>query len=130
MPKKPISAPRCFGIGGDFDEGLGDRSEQQVVEFDFVLPDESGQFMRQTEHHMEVAGRQEFPLSGGDPTLARLSLTLGTMAIPARVKGDGPVAAATRAHVDMTAESRRAAIARWRASPSAAGNGFGCDDDR
>ena len=65
--------------------------------------------MRQTEHHMEVGGGQEFPLSGGDPPLPRLSLTLGTMAVTARVKGEAPVLTATQAHVDMTAKSSCAA---------------------
>src|SRR5262245_9788261 len=57
---------------------------------------------------MEITGGQEFPLSGGDPTLPCLSLTLGTP-VPARVKGEAPVLTATWAHVDMTAKSRRAA---------------------
>ena len=38
---------KMLRIGGDFDEGLGHGAEQQVVQFDFVLQDESGQLMRQ-----------------------------------------------------------------------------------
>src|SRR5215467_1485274 len=58
---------------------------------------------------MEVVCGEEFPLTGGDPALACLSLTLGTMPVPAGVKGDAPVLTASQAHVDMTAKSSRAA---------------------
>src|SRR5262245_55643828 len=77
---------KMLRIRGDFNEGFSYRTEQQVVQFDFILPDEIGQFVRQTEHDMEVTGGQEFPLSGRDPSLACLRLTLGTMPVPARVK--------------------------------------------
>ena len=83
MPKKPISAPRCFGFASDFDKGLGHGTEQQAIEFGFVLQDESVQLMGQAEHDMEVRGLQQFPFSGRDPTLSRLGLTLGTMPITA-----------------------------------------------
>ena len=39
--------------------------------------------MGQAEHHMEVRGRQEFPFSGRNPTSPCLSLTLGTVPVPA-----------------------------------------------
>ena|SRR5215471_4399329 len=68
------------------------------------------QFMRQREHHMEIARLQEFLLPGGDPTLARLRLAFWTVAITARVIGDGLVAATSRTDIDMTAESRRTAM--------------------
>jgi hypothetical protein len=45
---------------------------------------------------MEITRLQKFLLSGGDPPLARLSLTFGTVAITARVIGDGLVAATSR----------------------------------
>src|SRR5215475_322565 len=61
--------------------------------------------MRQREHHMEIARFQKFLLPGGDPTLARLSLTFWTVAIAARVIGDGLVAATSRANIDVTAQS-------------------------
>src|SRR6476659_6957856 len=64
--------------------------------------------MWQREHHMEIARRQKFFFSGGDPTLARLSLALWTVAITARVIGDG--LATTRTDIDMTAESRCTAM--------------------
>jgi hypothetical protein len=55
-------------IRGDFNEGFSYRTEQQIVQFDFILPDEIRQIVRQTEHDMEVTGGQEFPLSGRDPS--------------------------------------------------------------
>src|SRR5262249_4294794 len=100
---------KVLRVSRDFEESLGHRSKQEVVEFDFVLPDKIAQFVWQTEHHMEVGSGQEFSLSSGDPPLPCLSLTLRTMAIPARVKGDAPVLSALQAPVDMTAKSSRAA---------------------
>ena len=74
---------KMLRVSSDFDEGVGYCSKQQVVEFDFILPDKIAQFVRQTKHHMEVSSGQEFSLSGGDPPLPCLSLTLRTMAVPA-----------------------------------------------
>src|SRR5215475_4879703 len=59
---------------------------------------------------MEIARLQEFFLPGSDPTLARLSLTFWTVAITARVIGDGLVAATLRTDVDMATESRCTAM--------------------
>jgi hypothetical protein len=74
---------KMLRIRGDLNEGFGYGTEQQVVQFDFVLPDEIGQLVRQTEHDMEVTAGQQLSLSGRDPTLPCLSLTLGTMPVPA-----------------------------------------------
>ena len=74
---------KMFRIGGDFEEGVGHAAEQQVVQFHFVLADEGVQVMGQAEHNMEVRGLKKFPLSGRDPTLPCLGLTLGAMPIAA-----------------------------------------------
>src|SRR5688572_1845543 len=66
--------------------------------------------MGQAEHHMEVRALQKLSLPGRDPTLSRLALTLGTMPVTARVKGESPVLAASQALVDMAAQRRSAAI--------------------
>src|SRR4030095_4162858 len=66
--------------------------------------------MRQREHHMEIARLQKLQLSSIDPTLARLSLTFWTVAITARVIGDGLVAATSRTDINMTAEGRCTAM--------------------
>src|SRR6266571_8889599 len=55
---------------------------------------------------MKVPDRQKLPLSGRDPTLTRLSLAFGTMAISAGVVGDGLVDTTLRALIDMTTHSR------------------------
>ena len=68
------------------------------------------EFMWKREHDMEIARLQKFLFSGVDPTSARLSLTFWTVAIPARVIGDGLVAATLWTDIDMTAESRRTAM--------------------
>src|SRR5262245_39154226 len=66
--------------------------------------------MRQREHYMEIARLQKFLLPSSDPTLARLSLTFWTVAITARVIGDGLVAATSRTDIEMTTESCRTAM--------------------
>jgi hypothetical protein len=66
--------------------------------------------MGQAEHHMEVWALQKLSFPGRDPTLSRLALTLGTMPVTARVKGESPVLAASQALVDMAAQRRCAAI--------------------
>ena len=80
---------QVFGIGRDLQQSLRAGSEQQVVEQTRVVQGQHIEFMGQREHHMEVAGGQEFSLAGRQPTLARLGLTLGTVPIPARVVRDG-----------------------------------------
>jgi hypothetical protein len=97
---------KMFRVSSDLHKRLGHSMEQQAVEFGLVLEDERVQFMRQREHDMEVRDRQKFPLSGGDPTLTRLSLAFWAVAISARIIGDGPVAATLRTGIDVTAESR------------------------
>src|SRR3954447_19564267 len=45
--------------------------------------------MRDAEDQMEVAHREQFPLSGPEPFLASVGLALRTVAISAGVVGDG-----------------------------------------
>jgi hypothetical protein len=66
--------------------------------------------MRQREHDMEITCLQKFFLSGGDPTLACLSLTFWAVAVTARVIGDGLVAATSRTDIDRTAQNRCTAM--------------------
>lgn len=46
---------KVFRIPCDLKECFGHGSEQQAIEFGFVLQDQRVQFMRQGEHHMEIA---------------------------------------------------------------------------
>src|SRR6266705_1718469 len=98
---------KMFRIRGDLEESVGHRAEQQIVQFDFVLADEGVQVMGQAEHHMEVRGRKKFPLSGRDPSLPCLGLTLGAMPIAAAIERDHAKPTA-HALVAVSTESRRA----------------------
>src|SRR6266403_1662301 len=69
--------PQVYGIGRDLQQRLRAGSEQQVVEQTRVVQGQHMEFMGHSEHHMEVAGGQEFSLAGRQPTLARLDLALG-----------------------------------------------------
>jgi hypothetical protein len=56
---------KMFRVGRNFQESFGDRTEQQVVQLDFILQDQTVQLMRQREHDMEVTGkccRQHLPV--------------------------------------------------------------------
>ena len=100
---------KMFRVSSDLEKRLRHRAKQEVIEFDLILQDQRVQFMRQSEHDMKISRRQQFLLSGSDPTLTRLRLTFWTVAITARVIRDGLVATASRAGIDMTAKSRCAA---------------------
>ncbi len=74
---------QVLGIGRDLPQGLRTGSEQQVVEQTRVVQGQHIEFMRHSEHHMEVAGGQEFSFAGRQPTLACLGLALGAVPISA-----------------------------------------------
>ena len=107
--------PKMFGIGGHLGKRLGYSAEQQVVEFDGVLPDKCVEFMGQSEYDVKVDRRQQFLLSSSDPSLTRLSLTLGTMTVTAGVERDAFFIAAAiptrvlHTLIDVTAQSGGAA---------------------
>ncbi|SRR5258708_18482801 len=65
--------------------------------------------MRDGEHDMEVAGREQVPLLGLDPSLASLRLALRAAARAARVIGDTGLITAAVTHVDVSAERSGAA---------------------
>ena len=106
------------GIGGDREQRLGRRAEQQVVDHRLVLIGDRGDLGRQGEDHVEVADRQQIGLAGGEPILRRRALALGAMAVAAGVVGD-PAVAAILAALDMTAEGGRSGSARSPTSPGA-----------
>jgi hypothetical protein len=85
---------QVFAISRDLHQSLCAGSEQQVVEQTRVVQGQHVEFMGHREHHMEVAGGQEFSLAGRQPTLACLGLTLGAVPISARVVRDGLMSAA------------------------------------
>src|SRR5262245_6980970 len=72
-----------FRIACDFQKRFSNTAEQQVVQLGFVLQHERVQLVWQSEHDVEITRRQQLLFSGGDPTLPRLVLAFGTVAIPA-----------------------------------------------
>src|SRR5438046_9705031 len=48
---------KMFGIGGDFHQRLRNGAEQQVVEFDGILPDQRVKLIGQRGHDVKVAGK-------------------------------------------------------------------------
>jgi hypothetical protein len=73
------------GIGGDGEQRLGRRAEQQIVDHRFVLIGDRGDLCRQGEDHVEVVDRQQIGLARGEPILRRRALALGAMAVAAGV---------------------------------------------
>ena len=103
----PISAPRCFAIGGDRGQRLGRGREQEAVDLGLVLVGDGADRGRQREHHVEVGHRQQLGLARLEPRLRRPPLALRTVPVAAGVVGDARVRAVLAA-LDMTAERRGA----------------------
>ena len=78
MERKPISAPSRFGIGSNFDQGLGAGLEQQIEESPWRGERQRVQFVGHGKDDVEVVGREQVALLRLDPSLAGLRLALGT----------------------------------------------------
>ena len=89
-------------IIAEFEQGLRDGLEQQLVERLGVAPAESTQFRRQGEDDVEVAARQDPPLALLDPRRLDEALALGAVAVATGVVG-GPRVATRVANVHMPA---------------------------
>ena len=74
---------QMLGICGHLQKRGRDGTKEQIVKDALVPQNQRVQFARNREYHVEVTGCQKFTLPGGLPTLARLSLTLRTVAITA-----------------------------------------------
>jgi hypothetical protein len=72
-----------FGVGGHLQESGRDGAEEQIVEDTLVPESQRVELLRKCEYHMEVAGREKLPFAVGQPALARLGLTLRTVAVAA-----------------------------------------------
>src|SRR5438034_285251 len=94
---------QVFAIDGDLEQGLSAGGEQQVIEQTWVLQGQHIEFVRHSEHDMEVTGSQQFALASRQPAFAGLCLALGTVPISARVVRDG-LMTAVRTGVAMTAQ--------------------------
>jgi len=92
------------GIASDFEKGLGAGAEQETVEDLLVLQDQWRQAAGECEDHVQVAGREKFSSTRGDPAFPCSDLTLRAVAIAAAVIRDGGTMPATGALVEMAAE--------------------------
>jgi hypothetical protein len=100
---------QVLGIGGDGEQHLGRRTEQQIVDHGLVLVGDPCNLGRQREDEVEIADRQEIRLARCKRVLRRCALALGAMAVAAGVVGDRAVAAILAA-LDMATEGSRAAV--------------------
>ena len=85
---------QMFRIGCDLQQGLRAGGEQQIVKQTRVFQSQHVEFVRHSEHDMEIAGVEEFAFTCRQPALACLGLTLRTVPVSARVVGDGLIPAA------------------------------------
>ena len=70
-------------IARDLKQSLGAGVKEQVVDEPLVLQCERGQFPRQSEHGMDVACGQQFPLARLEPAQARVPLAPWAMPVSA-----------------------------------------------
>ena len=80
-------------IAGDFQQRLGARAEQQGINLAFVLQGQRRKLPGQGKDHVDVARGQQFFSPRFQPAVARVSLTLRTMPVAARVVRDGLMSA-------------------------------------
>jgi hypothetical protein len=71
-------------VASDLKQSVGTGVKEQVVDQPFVLQSERGQFLRQSEHGMDVASGQQFPFARPEPAPARVALASWAMPVSAR----------------------------------------------
>lgn len=79
---------KLLGIGGDPDHRVRARPHQQIVDLAFVLAGEVSDWLWQCEDQVEIPHGQQHGLARCQPSLGCTRLTLGAMAIAARVVGN------------------------------------------
>src|SRR6266404_4582505 len=92
------------GIASDFEKCFRTGTEQQIVDDFLVLQSQWSKLRRKCEDHMDVARREKFSLTCGDPAFPGRGLTLRAVSIAAAVIGDGGTMPAASALIQMTAE--------------------------
>src|SRR5216683_1227927 len=90
-------------------EGLPESSnklgaEQQIVDRFLVLQGQWRELRRKCKDHMDVARREKFSLTCGDPAIPGRGLTLRAVSIAAAVVRNGGTMPAAGALIEMTAE--------------------------
>jgi hypothetical protein len=101
----PDPRAEMLGIGGDGQQRLGRRLEQQVVDHRLVVVSDGGDRGRQGEDDVEVGPRQELGFALRQPVPGGGALALRAVAVAARVVGDLGVRAVLAAR-DVAAERR------------------------
>ena len=96
------------GIASDLEQGRGAGVEQQVINQPLVLQGKRGQFAREGEDDMHVAGGEQLALAGFEPAHTGVALASWAMPITARIVGDGGMSAAG-ALIAMSAQRSGAA---------------------
>jgi hypothetical protein len=96
------------GIGGDGERGLGGSLKQDAIDHPLVLIGNVGDLRWQGEDQMVVGHGQQLGLASFQPLLGHRPLTLGAMAVAARVISDVSMAAVLAGR-DMAAQCRRTA---------------------
>ena len=91
-------------IASDFEKSFRTGAEQQIVDDFLVLQGQWRQLRRKCEDHMDVARREKFSSTCGDPTFPGSGLTLRAVAVTAGVVRDGGAMPAAGALIEMTAE--------------------------
>src|ERR1700676_1819528 len=91
-------------MASDFEKSFGTGAEQEIVEDLLVLQNQWRQAAGECEDHVQVAGREKFSSTRGDPAFPSSDLTLRAVAIAAAVIRDGGTIPATGALIEMTAE--------------------------
>src|SRR6266851_10515095 len=91
-------------IVSDFEKGFRTAAKQKIVNDLLVLQGQRSQMTGKGEDHMDVARREKFSLTCGDPAFPGRGLTLRAVSIAAAVVGDGGTMPAAGALIEMTAE--------------------------
>jgi hypothetical protein len=72
-----------FPVSGQFEEGLGRGSKQDVVEELLIVEYERIELMREGDDHVKIPGGQDSLTSLLEPPCALQSLAFGAVAVPA-----------------------------------------------
>src|SRR6267142_1792163 len=90
-------------IASDFEKCFRTGAEQQIVDDFLILQGQCRELRRKCEDHMDVARREKFSLTCGDPAFSGRDLTLRAVSIAAAVVGDGGTMPAAGAFIEMAA---------------------------
>src|SRR5258708_12019307 len=95
---------KVFRIASDFEKCFCTGAEQQIVDDFLVLQSQWSKLRRKCEDHMDVARREKFSLTCGDPAFPGRGLTLRAVSVAAAVGGQGCAMRAPGALLCSTAE--------------------------